>query len=68
MILPGYLKSVVQEKSGSPVYVSGPGLFVFFLVLAAGVVVSVVLDRPAPVFIALVVGMYFLFAIQVAKQ
>jgi hypothetical protein len=54
MILPGSLKNVVSEKSGSPVHVSGPGLFIFFLLLAAGLVVSVILNHPAPVFTALV--------------
>jgi len=68
MILPGSSKNVVREKSGSPVYVSAPGLFIFFLLLAAGVVVGVLLNHPAPVFTALVIGIYFLFAIQVAKQ
>jgi len=68
MILPGSLKNVVGEKSGSPVYVSGPGLFIFFVVLGAGLGVSAMLDRPAPVFAALVIGGYFLFAVQVAKQ
>jgi len=68
MILPGSLKNVVREKSGSPVYVSGPGLFIFFMVLAAGAVGAVLLYHPAPVFTALVMGIYFLFAVEVAKQ
>ena len=34
MILPSSLKNVVREKSGSYVQVSGPGLFIFFLLLA----------------------------------
>jgi regulator of protease activity HflC (stomatin/prohibitin superfamily) len=68
MILPGSSKNVVREKSGSPVYVSAPGLFIFFLLLAAGLVGSVLLNRPAPLFTALVIGIYFLFAVQVAKQ
>jgi regulator of protease activity HflC (stomatin/prohibitin superfamily) len=68
MLLPGSLKNVVSEKSGSPVHVSGPGLFIFFLLLAAGLMGGVLFDRPAPVFIALVIGFYFLFAVQVAKQ
>jgi regulator of protease activity HflC (stomatin/prohibitin superfamily) len=68
MILPGSLKSVVSEKNSSPVHVSGPGLFIFFLLLAAGLAGGVLFDRPSPVFIALVIGFYFLFAVQVAKQ
>jgi len=61
------LRTVSGEKS-SPVHVSAPGLFVFFVTLAAGLAGSAFLDRPAPVFAALVIGTYFLFAIQVAKQ
>jgi regulator of protease activity HflC (stomatin/prohibitin superfamily) len=68
MSLLGTLKTGSGEKSGSPVHVSGPGLFLFFVMLAIGLAVSMVLDRPAPVFTALVIGTYFLFAIQVAKQ
>jgi len=48
--------------------VSPPGLFVFFLALAAGVAGAVLLDRPAPVFAGLLIGLYLMFAIQVAKQ
>jgi regulator of protease activity HflC (stomatin/prohibitin superfamily) len=68
MILPSSFKNVVREKSGSPAHVSAPGLFIFFLLLAAGLVGAVLLNHPAPVFVALVIGFYFLFAIQVAKQ
>jgi regulator of protease activity HflC (stomatin/prohibitin superfamily) len=68
MLLPSSFKNVVREKSGSPAHVSAPGLFIFFLLLAAGLVGAVLLNHPAPVFIALVIGFYFLFAIQVAKQ
>ena len=49
MILPGSLRNTTREKGGSPVYVSGPGLFTFFLCLAAGIAVSVFLNHPAPV-------------------
>ncbi len=68
MLLPGLLKTGAGDKSGSPVYVSGPGVFVFVVVVAAGGWASTVLDRQAPFFAALLVGVYFLFAIQVAKQ
>jgi len=68
MILPGSLKNVVREKSGTPVQVSGPGLFIFFLLLAGGLAGAVFFKHPAPVFVALGIGFYFLFAVQVAKQ
>jgi len=68
MILPGSSKNMVREKSGSPVYVSGPGLFLFFVVLAVGVAGAVLFNHPAPVLAALMIGIYFLFAVQVAKQ
>ena len=55
MILPGSFKNVTREKSGSPVYVSAPGLFIFFLLLAAGLGVSFLLNHPAPVFAAMVI-------------
>jgi len=68
MLLPGLLKAGASDKSSSPVYVSGPGLFVFVVVVAAGGWASAVWNRQAPFFVALLVGIYFLFAIQVAKQ
>ena len=68
MFLPSSLKNVVREKSGSPAHVSAPGLFIFFLLLAAGLVGAVLLNQPAPVFVALVIGVYLLFAIKVAEQ
>src|SRR5579872_2600322 len=48
--------------------VSGPGLFVFFLLLAAGLGVAAIFSQPAPAFAGLLLGLYFLFAIQVAEQ
>jgi len=68
MSLIGTLKTGSGEKGGSPVHVSGPGLFLFFVMLAIGLATSMVLDRPAPVFTAVVIGTYFMFAVQVAKQ
>lgn len=68
MVLPSFLKTASGDKSGAPVYVSGPGIFVFLVVVAAGGVGTAVLNHPAPVFTALVIGTYFLFAIEVAKQ
>ncbi len=69
MLLPGSLKNVVGDKSGSaPVYVSAPGVFIFFLVLAAGVALGAILNHPAPIFAGLLIGLYLLFSMQVAKQ
>jgi regulator of protease activity HflC (stomatin/prohibitin superfamily) len=68
MIVPGLFKNVARERSGSSVYVSGPGLFIFFLLVAAGLGASSLLNHPAPLLAALVIGAYFLFAIQVAQQ
>ena len=48
--------------------VSPPGLFVFFLALAAGVAGATLLNQPAPIFAGLLIGLYLMFAIQVAKQ
>ncbi len=68
MALPTLLKTAPGDKGSSPVYVSGPGVFVFVVVVAAGGVSSALLNRPVPVFAAVLIGAYFLFAIQVAKQ
>jgi hypothetical protein len=58
-----------QDGSGSgdrPT--SAPGLFVFFLVLAAGIAAAVLMNQPAPAIGGAVIAFYFLFAIQVAQQ
>ena len=69
MLLQGSLKSLGGDKSGSaPASISAPGTFVFFLILAVGVTAGVILDKPAPIFAAVVIGLYFLFAIRVANQ
>src|SRR5579871_2660425 len=68
MLLPVSVRTVSGEKGGAPVRVSGPGLFLFFIVLAAGLAVSIFVDRPAAFFISAVIGAYLLFAVQVAKQ
>src|SRR6185369_12894988 len=47
---------------------SGPGLFVFFLSIGAGVAVSAAIDRPWPVLAGVLIGLYFLFAIRIAQQ
>jgi regulator of protease activity HflC (stomatin/prohibitin superfamily) len=64
----GTLKTGSGEKSGAPVHISGPGLFLFFVMLAIGLAGSMVLDRPAPLFAAVVIGTYLMFAVHVAKQ
>ena len=48
--------------------VSPPGLFVFFLALAAGAAGAAFLNQPGPIFAGLLIGLYLMFAIQVAKQ
>jgi len=47
---------------------SGPGIFVFFLSIGAGVAVSAAIDRPWPVLAGILIGLYFLFAIRIAQQ
>ena len=47
---------------------SGPGLFVFFLSIGAGVAVSAAIDRPWPVLAGILIGLYSLFAIRIAQQ
>jgi uncharacterized membrane protein YqiK len=44
------------------------GLAVFFICLALGLGVSALLNNPAPIVTATVIGLYFLFAIKVAEQ
>jgi regulator of protease activity HflC (stomatin/prohibitin superfamily) len=44
------------------------GLAVFFICLALGLGVSALLNNPAPIVTAAVIGLYFLFAIKVAEQ
>jgi regulator of protease activity HflC (stomatin/prohibitin superfamily) len=46
----------------------GPGLFVFFLSIGAGIAVSAAIDRPWPAFVGILIGLYFLFAIRIAQQ
>lgn len=48
--------------------VSAPGLFAFFLSMAAGVAVAVVINHPWPVVAGVLIGLYFLAAIRVAQQ
>jgi len=48
--------------------VSTPGLFVFFLSMAAGIAVAVVINHPWPAVAGVLIGLYFLAAIHVAQQ
>ena len=48
--------------------VSAPGLFVFFLAIAAGGTAAVVLQQAWPFVLAALIGVYFLFAIHIAQQ
>ena len=68
MLLPGSIRNVVTGSMIRERPVSGPGLFVFFLLLAAGLGVAAIFSQPAPAFAGLLLGLYFLFAIQVAEQ
>jgi hypothetical protein len=57
--------------SGGPsggTQISTMGLAVFFICLALGLGVSVLLNNPAPIVTGAVIGLYFLFAIKVAEQ
>jgi regulator of protease activity HflC (stomatin/prohibitin superfamily) len=48
--------------------ISSIGIAVFLISLAIGIGPSIYYDHPAPIVIAMVVGLYFLFAIKVAEQ
>jgi regulator of protease activity HflC (stomatin/prohibitin superfamily) len=48
--------------------VSAPALFVFLLFAAAGVGAAILRGQPGPAIAGVLIGLYFLFAIQVAKQ
>ncbi len=48
--------------------VSSPGLFVFIAFTAAGVGAAVLMNYPATAIAGALIGVYFLFAIQVAEQ
>lgn len=48
--------------------ISSIGVAVFLISLAIGIGPSIYYDHPAPMFIAMVIGLYFLFAIKVAEQ
>jgi regulator of protease activity HflC (stomatin/prohibitin superfamily) len=48
--------------------VSAPGMFVFIAFTAAGVGAAVLMNYPSPAIAGVLIGIYFLFAIQVAEQ
>jgi regulator of protease activity HflC (stomatin/prohibitin superfamily) len=58
-----------KQRIGAPeLPVSGPGLFVFAVFLAGGVLGTVILNHPGPAIAGAVLGVYFLWAIRVAQQ
>jgi regulator of protease activity HflC (stomatin/prohibitin superfamily) len=48
--------------------ISSIGVAVFFVCIAIGLAPTVYYNNPAPIVVALVIGLYFLFAIKVAEQ
>src|SRR5260370_20079134 len=48
--------------------VSAPGMFVFVVLTAAGVGAAALMDQPGPAIVGTLIGIYFLFTIQVAEQ
>jgi regulator of protease activity HflC (stomatin/prohibitin superfamily) len=67
----GMQKRETKDPAGSMARerpISGPGLFVFFVAMGAGVAASVVINSPIPAIAGVLIGIYFLFAIQVAQQ
>jgi regulator of protease activity HflC (stomatin/prohibitin superfamily) len=50
------------------VNVSAPGVAVCVIIIAAGGALTAWLNRPAPAWIAVLVGLYFMFAIKVVRQ
>src|SRR5260370_30841983 len=48
--------------------VSAPGMFVFVVLTAAGVGAAALMNQLSPAIVGALIGIYFLFAIQVAEQ
>jgi len=67
MLLPGSVKNVVGDAGALPRSASAPGVFVFLVVLLAGVAGSIVTGMAIPGIAGAIVGVYFLFSILVAK-
>ena len=68
MLLPGSVKNVVGDAGALPRSVSAPGVFVFLVVSFAGAAASIITGMAIPGIAGAIVGVYFLFSIQVAKQ
>src|SRR5579863_6384391 len=64
------MKPIRSGSSGRSVapQISSIGVAVFFVCLAIGVGPAVYYNNPAPMAVAAVIGVYFLFAIKVAEQ
>jgi len=56
------------EGRGASVQVSGVGVAICFVCIAAGTLTGAYYNQPVPVIAAIVIGLYFLFAIKVADQ
>jgi regulator of protease activity HflC (stomatin/prohibitin superfamily) len=57
-----------EGQGGRERTVSAPGLFAFFAFTAAGIGAAALTNKPAPAIAGALIGLYFLFAIQVAQQ
>lgn len=57
-----------EQSADARRYVSEIGVLAIFLSVAAGVAVTALLQHPVPFFVSLVVGLYLLFALKVARQ
>ena len=68
MLLPGSVKNVVGDAGALPRSVSAPGVFVFLVVSFAGAAASIITGMAIPGIAGAILGVYFLFSIQVAKQ
>ena len=57
-----------EQSADSRRYVSEIGFLALFASIAAGIAVTAILRHPVPFFVSLAVGLYFLFALKVARQ
>jgi regulator of protease activity HflC (stomatin/prohibitin superfamily) len=64
------LRMYKQNSTGRPatVQISSIGVAAFFICVAIGVAPAIYYENPAPIAVAGVIGVYFLFAIKVAEQ
>jgi regulator of protease activity HflC (stomatin/prohibitin superfamily) len=58
----------MRQKPLPNMSVSSPAVLVFALCIAAGAVTAATIDRPAPLFAGVLIGLYFLFSIKVVRQ